>query len=159
LVDAPTQDYEVSFTIDGISNSSQSSKPEPHELVAGTSNSTQLRASAVNWKDDNALFRIGLHEWPSLSDFKHSHARCATPHLGSEEMKESNDIVKAHLASKNATPGGVRRALQSISIPVYWWCFEDYPFGRCLTSIVDDQMAVLNAAYSRAGISFYLVSA
>jgi hypothetical protein len=117
--------------------------------------------STMDWTQDDQPFRLGHHKFKTLKDFKESGARCACPVPSESERIASQEDVEAYLqvhpelaAHNNPT----RRRLQgAIDIPVYVHCITSGFSGECSSSMVDQQIAVLNAAFA-PDFSFTLVS-
>jgi hypothetical protein len=115
--------------------------------------------STIDWKNDDRPFRLGDHKFNTLKEFKGSGARCASRDPPMDERIASQEKVKEYLkAYPRATGrGSTRRRLETANIPVYFHCMTSGSTGECSSSVVDEQIAVLNAAYS-PNFSFELVS-
>jgi hypothetical protein len=107
-----------------------------------------------NWDDDDSPLRIGDMEWASVGDFKRRGARCSVKDRTPEEKRKNDDIVRKFLASSadaiaTNSSGGLRK-LQNvvpINVPVYFTVITSGPLGIVTREQIDQQIAVLNAAY------------
>jgi|CXWL01.1.fsa_nt_gi hypothetical protein len=75
--------------------------------------------------------------------------RCAQKDLSSREMAE----VDATIAAFEDTYG---KAVMAVSIPVRWHVIYSGTTGNISTTMINNQINVLNAAYAGTGFSFYL---
>jgi hypothetical protein len=114
--------------------------------------------STIDWKQDSQPFRLGKHQFTSLKEFKDMHARCGSREPPESVVIASQEEVEAYFRglpegkSSNAT-----RRLQSIRIPVHFHCITSGGSGQCSGTEVNQQIGVLNAAFSPT-FSFDLVS-
>jgi hypothetical protein len=115
--------------------------------------------STMDWTQDDQPFRLGDHQFTSLKEFKDKHARCGSSEPSESARIASQGQVEAYLKEHPEVTGNnsTRRRLQAISIPVYFHCIKSGSRGSCSASAINQQIAVLNAAYSPT-FSFNLVS-
>jgi hypothetical protein len=115
--------------------------------------------STIDWDQDDQPFRLGDHEFKTLKEFKESGARCGCRDPPKNERIASQEKVEAYVqAHPEEMVSNSTRHLQARSIPVYFNCITSGSTGECSSSLVDQQIAILNAAYSPT-FSFDLVSA
>jgi hypothetical protein len=116
-----------------------------------------LAGAAFSQAPDNRPFQLNGNIWQNQQAFIDSGARCATRNFARDEMDElerkfAADRLKARLNGVvNTVTGGV--------INVYWHVIQTTGgVGSLTTGQINDQIAVLNAAYAAAGWQFNLVS-
>jgi Pregnancy-associated plasma protein-A len=115
--------------------------------------------STIDWAKDDQPFRLGDHQFTSLKEFKDNGARCGSRDPSESARIASQEQVEAYLKTHpEVTANNSTRRLAGTSIPVYFHCFRSGSSGRCSSSMVTRQIAVLNSAYSPT-FSFNLVSA
>jgi hypothetical protein len=107
---------------------------------------------------DDQPFRLGNHHFASLKEFKDKHARCGSHEPDERSRIASQGEVEAYLKAhpEAAANNSTRRRLQAISIPVYFHCIKSGSNGACSASVINQQIAALNAAYAPT-FSFNLV--
>jgi hypothetical protein len=115
--------------------------------------------STIDWKQADQPFRLGNHQFASLKDFKDKRARCGareppeSARITSQEQVEAYEYLKAHqYMIVNST-----HRLLPIEVPVYFHCIKSGSSGTCSSSVINQQIAVLNAAFAPT-FSFNLVS-
>jgi hypothetical protein len=113
--------------------------------------------STVDWTRNDEPFRLGHHEFASLQEFKDKHARCGSRDPPDNVRIASQEQVAAYWQAHNNSTRRHHRQLQTIRIPVYFHCITYGSTGACSSSVVNQQIAVLNAAYAGA-FAFDLVS-
>jgi hypothetical protein len=114
--------------------------------------------STIDWKDDDQPFRLGNHQFTSLKEFKEKGARCGSREPSESERIASQGKVEAYLkANPDVTRNNSTSRFPAVSIPVYFHCIKSGSMGTCSSSVVNQQIAVLNAAFSPT-FSFNLVS-
>ena len=99
-------------------------------------------------------FKFRDTEFISHEAFIQSGARCSTPHEAHKiEAREADFAAK--MQSFNPV-----KALATRVVPVYFHVIQSAasPTGGVTTTMINNQISVLNAAYASAGISFSLVS-
>jgi hypothetical protein len=113
--------------------------------------------STIDWTQDDQPFRLGDLQFPSLKEFKDKHARCGTRDPPESARIASQEQVEAYLtAHPEAT--GTSTTAPFVNISVYFHCIKSGSAGACSSSVVNRQIAVLNAAFSPT-FSFHLESA
>jgi hypothetical protein len=114
--------------------------------------------STIDWKNDDRSFRLGDHEFKTLKEFKESGARCACRDPPENQRIASQEQVEAYIRAHPKEMGfNSTRRLQARNIPVYFHCMKSGNTGECSSSLVNQQIAILNAAYAPT-FSFDLVS-
>lgn len=125
-----------------------------------------IRAQGVGDDDDNIPFHLNGHVWRSKKAFIESGARCATRHVDEIEGDEVEKTIRK-VANGRGGPGGqgtsdgsdVAASTTSAPISVYFHVINNgsgAANGDVPTGQLDDQINVLNAAYSGSGFSFAL---
>jgi hypothetical protein len=130
-----------------------------HRRTQGSLLPVKTYQSTIDWKNNDRPFRLGDHKFNTLKEFKGSGARCASRDPPMDERIASQEKVKEYLKAypRITGRGSTRRRLEATNIPVYFHCMTSGSTGECSSSAVDEQIAVLNAAYS-PNFSFELIS-
>jgi hypothetical protein len=103
---------------------------------------------------DNVPYRVGENEWLNKKAFQDSGARCGQRSPTDNEKKESAQKL-AEWKKKNR--GNNRRLVISYTINTYVHVICDARGNDCATQkMIDDQMSVLNTAFTSSGFSFNL---
>lgn len=107
---------------------------------------------------DNRPFTVNGHTWVNQQAFIDSGARCATKHPDDIEQKRIDDEVKQLLAARGAR--GAQAVTGTISINVYFHVIlnDSGSEGDVKDSQIRDQIRILNAAYTAAGVGFQLAA-
>lgn len=102
----------------------------------------------------NKPFTFRGVEYTNHEAFINSGARCSTPHI---QHKIDADELEFSAKLKSLNPVA---ALASRVVPVYFHIIQSSTdsTGGVTTTMINNQISVLNAAYANAGISFSLVS-
>ena len=114
-------------------------------------------ALAGGQQDTN--FRLNGKDWASKEAFIESGARCATRHVGPDEEKEIDRQVAEFL--KRRAEGDPFASATGGTVNVYFHVINKgtgIANGDVSTSMINDQIIVLNQAFSSTGWSFNLVS-
>jgi hypothetical protein len=113
--------------------------------------------STIDWKQDDQPFRLGNHQFASMKDFKDKRARCGTSELPESARITSQEQVEEYLKAHQYVTVNSTHRLLPIEVPVYFHCIKSGTSGACSSSVINQQIAVLNAAYAPT-FSFNLVS-
>jgi len=135
-----------------------------------------LFASPVLAVDGGRPFWVGDHSWPSQKDFVDSGARCASPQLTAFERARVDERLHPHMLERanllragankgkpgggggGGGGGGTNTVLGGI-IDVYVHVITSSTnVGSVSSTVIADQIRVLNSAYNGTGWSFNLVS-
>jgi Pregnancy-associated plasma protein-A len=107
----------------------------------------------IDWSKDDSPVRIGSVQWNTIREFK-QFGRSATKPASEEEWALSTSILRKW-KDKNQ---GRRRLQAPIDVPLYIHCISSGPNGGCPNAAINQQVDVLNAAFSPHFI-FTLISA
>lgn len=136
-------------------------------LVLSSYNSFDNAQAQNQRHDDNpAPFKFNGKTWSSKQAFVESGARCATRHVDegeAQEIQESNDKFKASrgLSQQHLEAGAssLERPNGSVLYPVYFHVINNgqgIENGDVPQNMIQDQINVLNAAFSNTPFTFYL---
>jgi hypothetical protein len=145
----------------GYSHHETSKKETSNALGRGLQASllpVKTNRSTIDWTQDDRLFRLGDHVVTTVKEFKESGGRCACRDPPKNERTASQEKVESFArAHPEEFPSDSTRRLQAMNIPVYIHCMASGATGECSETVVNQQIAILNAAYS-PDFSFALVS-
>lgn len=119
--------------------------------------STKSDDVAPTTKDDGPFIFNG-HAWASKEDFLEN-GRCTTPKLSESEIAEIERQVEVDRENRKAANGGYALEVTGGTIPVYWHVITNTSGAGAPTQAqINNQISVLNNAYSSRGWTFNLVS-
>lgn len=110
-------------------------------------------------EQQDSTFKLNGKEWASKRAFVEAGARCATRQVGPDEERDIDRQVADFLKRRNA--GDPMSDIAGGSVNVYFHVINKgsgIANGDIPASMINDQMSVLNAAFSGWGWQFNLVS-
>jgi hypothetical protein len=121
-----------------------------------------LAANVAGAANNDKPFVINGHSWASKEDFVLSGSRCNTRDHDAETQARIQREVEGFLKSRGYDPYAPGTAFSgTVTIPVYFHVIRKgtgVSNGDVTTTMINNQISVLNSAYSGRGFQFSLVS-
>jgi hypothetical protein len=101
--------------------------------------------------DDSNIFKIGDNEWASQRAFVENGLRCGTVHPDVIAVRKINNAMRKRAVQHKLNAANLAEAV----VPVYFHVITSQAGdGDVPDTAINDQVAVLNAAYGGAGVGF-----
>ncbi|MBC7911778.1 MAG: zinc metalloprotease [Pyrinomonadaceae bacterium] len=121
---------------------------------------TQSSNTIQETKSEQGGFELNGYRWTNVEEFIESGARCATENLSAERMEQIESEIELFKQNQRAATGYQTDATGG-TINVYFHVINrgtGISNGDVTTTMIQNQINVLNAAYANTGWSFTLVS-